>query len=435
MVGKFQQAERLRLRPAIVRAPRPRNGAAVEAPGAARRLRQQSLQANSLIAASGDPVIITDPRGVIVLCNPPACRLIGLDEKAVIGRQFAAVVDDADPGIRLLGRHLAGAGRPADGARFAVTVVRRGRRRHFDVLINVFACDKTIYRAATLRDITELHDAQAELASAKKAAEDSSWAKTNFLAKTSHEARTPLNAIVGFSEAMLNGIYGPLRHEKYAAYVRDIHTSGVHLLALINDIFDVAKVEAGELRLLEEQIDVVTLISGTISVVQPIAAKAGVEIAFEFKAPAMRLLADARRIRQVLINVLSNAIKFSPRGSRVRVSVLPLAARGLGIVVTDRGTGIAQQIVEKIGTEFVTSSGLGHGNHDGTGLGLPVSIALMHAHDGELRIGSTVGKGTTVSLVFPASRVSRDGEDAALPGGAPEAGVGPPQAAIRLPRR
>jgi two-component system, chemotaxis family, CheB/CheR fusion protein len=436
MVGKPHRAERLRPRPAIVTDPRARNCVAAKSVAtksvvttpvatktvitkmpSAQRLRHQSVQASSVVAASSDPVIVTDHRGLIDICNPPACRLIGRDEKALIGRRIAGVLDDDDPDIRRLRDLLSGVEPPADGTRLAVSFAQHGRRRHFDVLINVFACDTNLYRVATLRDITELHDAQAELASAKKVAEESSWAKTNFLAKTSHEARTPLNAIVGFSEAMLSGIYGPLQHEKYSSYVRDIHTSGVHLLALINDIFDVAKVEAGELRLREQQVDVVALISSTINVVQPIAAKAGVEIVFEFKVPGTDLRGDERRIRQVLINILSNAIKFSPRGRRVRVSVLRSDAGGLAVVVADRGVGITPQIVEKIGTEFVTSSGLGRGNHDGTGLGLPVSIALMRAHDGELRIETAPGKGTTVSMIFPPGRVSRGrGEDAAAGG-------------------
>jgi signal transduction histidine kinase len=221
----------------------------------------------------------------------------------------------------------------------------------------------------------------------------------------SHELRTPLNAIVGFSDAILNQIYGELQHERYLSYVADIHSSGVHLLGLINDVFDIAKIEAGMLRLNEEPVDIVKLVSSAVSFVGPLASKASVTVVFDFKTPAVALRADELRVRQVLLNVLSNAIKFSHRGGKVRVTVRPLDTGDLAVEIVDHGIGIEKHAIEMIGTEYVPPANIRGGDKEGSGLGLPVSIALMKAHGGTLLIESTPGRGTTVTLRFPAGRV------------------------------
>ena len=266
--------------------------------------------------------------------------------------------------------------------------------------------DLSARTSALIRANSEIEAARQSLASAKKIAEDSSQAKTNFLARmSSRAAQRRSTAVIGFSDAILNQIFGPLQHDRYLSYVEDIHASSVHLLGLINDVFDIAKIEAGKLRLHEETVDVVALASGAVGFVRPLAAKARVTVVFAFEPPIVGLRVDILRIRQVLLNVLSNAIKFSHRGGKVRVTVGAAGAQGLTIEVADDGVGIGPQALEKIGIEYMTVAHISGRKHEGTGLGLPVSIALMQAHGGALRVASRRGHGTAVTLLFPPERV------------------------------
>jgi two-component system CheB/CheR fusion protein len=366
---------------------------------------EQGQRARSLIENATDGIIIAKDRGLVHVCNPTACELLDVRESDIIGRRVDRLFLNNDVNIRPLVQHFIADDQNNAPKRFEITLVRRDRDRHFDVVLSGFALEGETYRAATLREITELYEARESLAEAKQIAEQLNAAKTNFLTKLSHELRTPLNAIVGFSDAILNEIYGRLQHERYLSYVGDIHSSGIHLLGLINDVFDIAKIEAGMLRLNEEPVDLVKLVSSAISFVGPLAGKAGVAVVFDVKTPAVCLWADELRIRQVLLNVLSNAIKFSHRGGKVRVTVRPLDDWGLVVEVADNGIGIEKQAVERIGADFVAPANIRSSDKEGTGLGLPVSFALMKAHGGALHIESTLGKGTTVGLHFPPDRV------------------------------
>lgn len=170
-------------------------------------------------------------------------------------------------------------------------------------------------------------------------------------------------------------------------------------------MFDIAKIEAGMLRLNEEPVDLIKLISSAVSFVGPLAAKTSVTVAFDFKTPAVSLRCDELRIRQVLLNVLSNAVKFSHPGGKVRVTIRPHNDRGLAVEITDKGVGMDRVVVERIGTDFVAPANVRSSDKEGSGLGLPVSIALMKAHGGALNIESLPGKGTTVTLYFPPERI------------------------------
>jgi two-component system CheB/CheR fusion protein len=372
---------------------------------AERAAAEQGQRARSLIETATDGIIIANSRGLIHVCNPAACDLMDLRESDIVGKRADRLFRNRDVNIRPLVQHLTADAPTEAPKRFEITLVRCDRDRHIDVVLSEFSLDGETYRAATLREITELYEARESLAKAKKIAEQLNAAKTNFLTKMSHELRTPLNAIVGFSDAILNQIYGELQHERYLSYVADIHSSGVHLLGLINDVFDIAKIEAGMLRLNEEPVDIVKLVSSAVSFVGPLASKASVTVVFDFKTPAVALRADELRVRQVLLNVLSNAIKFSHRGGKVRVTVRPLDTGDLAVEIVDHGIGIEKHAIEMIGTEYVPPANIRGGDKEGSGLGLPVSIALMKAHGGTLLIESTPGRGTTVTLRFPAGRV------------------------------
>ena len=266
--------------------------------------------------------------------------------------------------------------------------------------------DNRVHRmAGSIGDISARKDAELRIVEAKEAAELASRAKTDFLANISHELRTPLNAIIGFSEVMRDGLFGPIENPRYREYLSDIHGSGTHLLCLINDILDVAKAESGKMELLEEDIAVERTIESCVRLVQERAAQAkiSIEVARQGNLPPLR--ADHRKLRQIVLNLLSNSIKFTPEGGRVTVTASADLKRGLVLTVVDTGIGIATEHIPKALAPFGQVDSSLSRKHNGTGLGLPLSKALAEAHGGTLVLDSRVGKGTRVAVTFPASRL------------------------------
>jgi signal transduction histidine kinase len=245
----------------------------------------------------------------------------------------------------------------------------------------------------------------ARLRLALQAAESANLAKTDFLAKMSHELRTPLNAILGFSEIIKDALFGPLL-TRYRDYATDIHRSGRHLLTLINDILDISRIEAGALKLNEESVEVGGVIGEVIATLREQSAAANVAVALLVEPNLPRLKADLRAVRQMLLNLGSNAIKFTPRGGQV-VFAANSDARGLELRVSDTGIGIAPEELAHVTEPFGRGTSQIATSVEGTGLGLPITKSLVEAHGGRLAITSTQGQGTTVSLVFPRSRILR----------------------------
>ena len=243
------------------------------------------------------------------------------------------------------------------------------------------------------------------LTRALEAASASNQSKSQFLATMSHELRTPLNAIIGFSEILKDEIFGPVGSARYRDYAASIHRSGAHLLGLINDILDISKFDAGKLELHEEQIDVGGLVADCIRLMEPQAQKAKVAVRSSIPAHAFILAADDRRLRQVLLNLLSNAVKFTPDGGEVKVSA-SRDEKGLSIGVADTGIGIAAKDIPLALERFGQIDSTLSRRYEGTGLGLPLAKHLMELHGGTLFIASEVGVGTTVTVSFPAKRVS-----------------------------
>jgi signal transduction histidine kinase len=245
--------------------------------------------------------------------------------------------------------------------------------------------------------------AEAELVRAKEAAEAANRAKSAFLANMSHELRTPLNAILGFSEIIKSGHFGPAS-ERYPVYAGDIFSSGKHLLALINDILNLSKLEAGQMALDETEIDVHTLIDASIKFVEMQARRAGVQLSIDVANDLPWLWGDERRLQQALINLLSNAVKFTPRGGQIRICA-SVCGEGMTLRVHDTGIGIAPQDIPKALAPFgQIDSALGR-KYEGTGLGLPLAKQLAELHGGSLSIDSAVGFGTTVTIVLPPERL------------------------------
>jgi signal transduction histidine kinase len=239
---------------------------------------------------------------------------------------------------------------------------------------------------------------------AKEAAEQANRAKSDFLATMSHELRTPLNAIIGFSEIMAAQGLGPVGNEQYLGYIKDINASGVHLLAIINDILDLSKAEAGKLEMREDVADLRQLIGAALKMVQARAESSGVVLVSEIPAELPYLLCDERKLKQVLLNLLSNGIKFTPSGGKVAVSVTRRDGE-LVIAISDSGIGIASADIAKAFEPFGQVDNRLSRKYDGTGLGLPLAAAMINQHGGRLTLTSEVGSGTTVTIVIPAQRL------------------------------
>jgi signal transduction histidine kinase len=228
----------------------------------------------------------------------------------------------------------------------------------------------------------------------------------------SHELRTPLNAVIGFAELLKTELYGPLGDERYRDYACDIYASARHLLELINDVLDYAKIDAGRLTLDDKDIEVPEIIDSVLRMIGGTAGEAGLTLR-EDHQPGLRLRGDRRRIKQILLNLLSNAIKFTPKGGNITVTA-GRSGPEIIISVIDTGIGIAAADIPLALEPFgQIDNGLDR-SYEGTGLGLPLCKQLMQVHGGTLHIDSTVGIGTAVTITFPAERVIASGiEDGA----------------------
>ena len=239
-----------------------------------------------------------------------------------------------------------------------------------------------------------------QLAAAREAAEAASRAKSEFIANISHELRTPLNAIIGFSEMMKEQMLGP-SSDRYMQYARDIHQSGTHLLAIINDILDLSKIEAGKMELVPEELDLAEVVNDALNIVRENAERSGLTLETRVPAPAPRLRGDGRIVRQILLNLLSNAIKFTPIGGRVAVEVRREAGGNVVLTVQDTGIGIAEKDIPKVLEPFGQVESAYTRQYQGTGLGLPLVRSMVELLGGRFDLQSTVGTGTTASIDFP----------------------------------
>jgi PAS domain S-box-containing protein len=253
-------------------------------------------------------------------------------------------------------------------------------------------------------DITDRKQAEVALIRAKTAAESANRAKSAFLALMSHEFRTPLNAIIGFSDLVRSEVYGPIGSDLYREYLQDITMSGNHLLALINDILDLSKAEAGKISLSEAPAAIVDVARESATMLRQQAGAGSVALECNIAADLPPLMCDERLVKQILLNLLSNAIKFTPEGGRVVLDA-NLSGEGLRVVVRDTGIGIAVADLPKALADFGRVDGEFDVKRPGTGLGLPLAKHLAEAHGARFAIDSEVGVGTTVTIVFPPTRL------------------------------
>ena len=260
---------------------------------------------------------------------------------------------------------------------------------------------------AVTRDISAAKSQERALVEARDAALDASRAKSRFLANMSHELRTPLNAIIGFSEMMTREMFGEIG-PRYQEYSRLIHESGSHLLELINSVLDMSKIEAGKFELSEELFNLQDVAESALRFLKGQAERAQVALVLDITPPARLAWGDRRAVKQILVNLLSNGVKYTPPGGEVRIT-----ARidcGIQIVVRDTGTGISAADLERLGKPFEQVESAETRGKEGTGLGLALVKALAALHGGEASMASALGEGTTVTVRLPNAAVDAQGQ-------------------------
>ena len=250
-------------------------------------------------------------------------------------------------------------------------------------------------------DVTEIKASERRLIEAHSQAETANRAKGDFLANMSHELRTPLNAIIGFSEVISNQLFGPIVNEKYLEYIRDIHTSSLHLLSIINDILDMSKIEAGKVELAKEVVQIQNVISEVMRMVHERARSRDIELTAELPDENVEIWADERSMKQIFLNLLSNAIKFSNEGGRIYVRIVADRSDVAVLEIEDHGIGMSPEDQERALQPFGQATPATTRNYGGTGLGLPITKGLVEAHGGTLTIDSRAGCGTLVRIVLP----------------------------------
>lgn len=337
--------------------------------------------------------------GRIHYASPASLHLLGYGPEELIGRTLADFAHPDDAEIALAAFESAGEGK-------ATSVELRLATKHGLYAWSEFRCrpadetgDAMGGIVAVTRDVAERKAYERDLIQARDLAEDASRAKSRFLANMSHELRTPLNAILGFSEVMTHQMFGPLG-ARYVDYAQLIHESGGHLLGLINSILDMSKIEAGRLKLQPERFDMNEVTVQALRFVGFLAERNGVKLEEAVDPTARQIVADKRAVTQILINLLSNGVKFTPRGGIVRIAATQIGD-DIELSVADTGVGIDQADLKRLGQPFEQVDSEYTRAKEGTGLGLALVRALTHLHGGTMAIESMVGEGTTVRIRFP----------------------------------
>jgi two-component system, cell cycle sensor histidine kinase DivJ len=345
-----------------------------------------------------------DEKGRVVFASLAAQQLFGEPAQKIIGEGLFERVHVADRPAYLTALSRCHANNESIAVEFRVRRGGGAEAAHY-VWVEMrcrpmrTADDRSSIVAVT-RDISDCKAQEAKLMRTRDEAESASRAKTQFLANMSHELRTPLNAIIGFSEILNRELFGTLGEARYRDYAHLIHESGEHLLNVVNDILDMSKIEAGKFKIVKEPFDVASLVKSCCDIMRHTAEQRSLSLIVDVTPSVPELPADKRACKQMLLNVISNAIKFTDPGGFVRVSARAVNGT-VELVVADNGIGIAEADLCKLGTPFVQANNSYDRSYDGAGLGLSVVKGLARLHGGRLELESTLGQGTTATITLP----------------------------------
>jgi two-component system cell cycle sensor histidine kinase PleC len=375
---------------------------------ALRDSRRRLDQLGNAIEALGDGFELYDREDRLVMCNRRFRELQpALPTEGCIGLSFRAILEaDINAGRLAIPR--------AEAAEWVEHQLRRRRGSLYEA--DFPYADGGVVRVVMQRlpdgsmvgtrtDITDLKRRELQLDAARQDAEAANRTKSRFLATMSHELRTPLNAVIGFSDVLRGELLGPIGTAKYRDYASHIHDSAIHLLNVLSDILDMSKVEAGKISLTETALEVDAVVREVVTLFEQEAGFAKVALTSRLPESLPPLLADQRYLRQMLINLLSNALKFTPAGGTIEIAVALDAASDLAITVADSGVGMTADQLEIALAPFGQIDSPLMRKYQGTGLGLPIVKSLIELHGGRLVIASAPGEGTRVSLMFPAQRL------------------------------
>lgn len=352
-------------------------------------------------------IVVTDQHQRIVRVNDSFVRIYGWNRNDLVGHAFTELVpqEERDNAQKSHEEMIASGSRNTGEMK-----ILRKDQSHANVLYTTAALELSNgrrFQVTTVMDISLRKQMEISLRFAKEQADAANQAKSTFLANMSHELRTPLNAIIGFSEMMMKETFGPLVNQKYVEYLGDIHLSARHLLEIINEVLDMSKIEAGRLQLDEDTFDVGQMIISVARMMDSRAFSSGLKIATFIPDDLPPLYADSRLFRQILINLVGNAVKYSNPGGTIEVRALIAPEnQSMQLIVTDQGIGIPNDKIQEALEPFgQVSNAVETRNVQGTGLGLPLAKAMTELHGGTLILESEVNFGTMVTVEFPASRV------------------------------
>ena len=363
----------------------------------------------NILDITSDGILVLDPEGTIVSINASAEALFNISFDDAKDKDITSLfATESKNNIRQYVETLTG---PSidnlfnDGQEVIAAEANGGM---IPVFLTISKMQSSGKLCAVIRDMTSWKKAEEELIQSRHEAETASSQKSDFLAHISHEIRTPLNSIIGFSDLMIEERFGSIKNERYREYLRDINRSGKHVLELINDLLDLSKIEAGKLELEFEAVDLNELVSETVALLQPQANGNRIIIRTSLSRAVPKVVADSKSIRQIILNLVSNAIKFSPTNSQVIVSTVYESNGEVALRIRDTGHGMSETEIEDALKPFHQVHNISEERNEGTGLGLPLTKALVEANRALFDLESEPGQGTIAHVQFPTQRVLAD---------------------------
>jgi PAS domain S-box-containing protein len=363
----------------------------------------------SILETATDGVIVLDTEGRIRSMNRSAAALFNFDDAEILGKPFAMLfAHESQKSVQDYLAGLAGHGVASvlnDGRE---VIGREASGGFIPMFMTMGRMPGSNSYCAVIRDITQWKRSEEELRTAKRAAETANQHKSDFLARVSHEIRTPLNAIIGFADMIATEHFGPAGHPRYAEYASDIGRSGRHVLDIVNDLLDISKIEAGEMDLEFVAVGLNDCVSEAVSLVQPQANAQRVIIRTALSQAVPDVVADLRSIKQIALNILANAIRYTPSGGQIVVSTSYEPTGSVTLRIRDTGVGMSKAELEQAMKPFGQVAPGTRQRGDGTGLGLPLTKAMTEANRATFAIHSAPNEGTLVEISFPPQRVLAD---------------------------